>query len=57
MSEEVKVELRKKKEPRRRRSSSYIAVRSALYQLTSYSDFTTQKIGAGFYADVFKASL
>ena len=56
MGEEVvKVELREKK-PRRPRSASYIAVRAALYQLTSFADFSTQKIGAGFYADVFKAS-
>lgn len=38
----------------RRRSASYIAVRDALYQLTRLSDFKSEKIGGGFYADVFK---
>ena len=43
----------RKRHPRPR-SASYIAVRNALFQLTSLSDFATEKIGAGFYADVFK---
>ena len=38
----------------RPRSASFVAVRSALYQLTRLSDFKTEKIGAGFFADVFK---
>lgn len=55
MSEEVRVELREgRKRLSRPRSASYIAVRSAVYQLTSFSDFETEKIGAGFFADVFK---
>ena len=35
-------------------SASYIAVRDALYQLTRLNDFRAEKIGGGFYADVFK---
>ena len=38
-------------------SASYIAVRDALYQLTRLSDFKAEKIGGGFYADVFKVCL
>ena len=37
-------------------SASYLAVRAALYQLTRLSDFRAEKIGGGFYADVFKVS-
>ena len=39
----------------RRTSTSFLAVRDALYQLTCLNDFTSQKIGGGFFADVFKA--
>ena len=38
----------------RPRSASYAALRSAVYQLTSMADFKREKIGAGFFADVFK---
>ncbi len=55
MDDQVEVELREsRKRLSRPRSASYIAVRSAVYQLTSFSDFDTEKIGAGFFADVFK---
>ena len=57
MVEEVTVERRGgKKRLQRPKSASYIAVRSALFQLTSLGDFTTEKIGAGFYADVYKVT-
>ena len=38
----------------RPRSASYVALRSAVYQITSLSDFTREKIGSGFFADVYK---
>ena len=38
----------------RPRSASYVALRSAVYQLTCLSDFNREKIGSGFFADVFK---
>lgn len=38
----------------RPRSASYAALRSAVYQLTSIADFKLEKIGSGFFADVFK---
>ena len=40
--------------PGRRKSMSFVAVRSALYQLTCFSDFKTEKLGSGFFAEVFK---
>ena len=41
--------------PRRRpRSASCVALRQALSQLTRLSDFKTEKIGGGFFADVYK---
>lgn len=40
----------------RRTSTSFLAVRDALYQLTCLNDFTSQKIGGGFFADVFKVT-
>lgn len=46
--------------PQRRprpRSASYVALRSAVYQLTSMADFKLEKIGAGFFADVFKVGV
>jgi hypothetical protein len=44
--------------PRRPRpkSASYVALRSAVYQLTSMADFKREKIGSGFFADVYKVS-
>ena len=39
---------------RRLKSRSFEAVKSALYQLTRLNDFQTEKIGAGFFADVYK---
>ena len=38
----------------RPRSASYLALRSAVFQLTSMSDFKREKIGAGFFADVYR---
>ena len=38
----------------RRRSSSFMAVQSALFQLNYISDFDVVKIGEGFFAEVFK---
>ena len=38
----------------RPRSASYVALRSAVYQITSLSDFSREKIGSGFFADVYK---
>lgn len=38
----------------RPRSASYVALRSAVYQLTSMADFQLEKIGFGFFADVYK---
>ena len=56
METEGEIRLRGKRRPRPC-SASYIAVRAALYQLTRLSDFRAEKIGGGFYADVFKVSL
>ncbi len=38
----------------RPKSASYAALRSAVFQLTCLSDFTREKIGSGFFADVYK---
>ena len=38
----------------RPRSMSFLAVRQAVFQLTCLNDFTLEKIGAGFFADVYK---
>ena len=55
MEEEVEVRLHDRPNGRKRPcSASYVAVRSALYQLTRLNDFRHEKIGGGFYADVFK---
>ena len=35
-------------------SASYTALRSAVFKLTCLSDFTKEKIGSGFFADVYK---
>jgi hypothetical protein len=40
----------------RRRSSSFLAVQSALFELNYISDFDVVKIGEGFFAEVFKAT-
>lgn len=40
----------------RPRSASYVALRSAVYQLTSLADFKLEKIGSGFFADVYKVT-
>ncbi len=50
-SEEENSPLHRRPRPR---SASYIALRSAVYQLTSMADFKREKIGAGFFADVYK---
>ena len=57
MAAEGEVQLREggKRRPRPC-SASYLAVRAALYQLTRLSDFRAEKIGGGFYADVFRVS-
>ncbi len=48
------VPRRKKMRPK---SSSYEALRSALYQLTRMADFKVEKLlGSGFFADVYKVS-
>lgn len=52
---EVRPRVSAKRRPRPC-SASYLAVRAALYQLTRLSDFRAEKIGGGFYADVFKVS-
>ena len=61
MGEEIQVELRDHGEGGRRRprprSASFIAVRSAVFQLTSLSDFKLEKIGSGFFADVYKVRI
>ncbi len=41
----------------RPKSASYVALRSAVYQLTSMADFKLEKIGFGFFADVYKVCL
>lgn len=38
----------------RPKSASYAALRSAVFQLTCLGDFTKEKIGSGFFADVYK---
>ena len=40
----------------RPKSTSYIAVRDAVYQLTCLNDFTRERIGGGFFAEVYKVS-
>ena len=40
----------------RPKSSSYIALRDAVYQLTCLNDFNREKIGDGFFADVYKVT-
>ena len=40
----------------RPKSASYVALRSAVYQLTSMADFKLEKIGSGFFADVYKVN-
>lgn len=61
MGEEIQVELRDHGDGGRRRprprSASFIAVRSAVFQLTSLSDFKLEKIGSGFFADVYKVRI
>ncbi len=42
--------------PNRRKSTSYLAVKEALYQLTCLNDFICEDLGAGFFADVYKVS-
>lgn len=41
----------------RPRSASYVALRSAVYQLTCLNDFNREKIGSGFFADVYKVKV
>ncbi len=38
----------------RPKSASYTALRMAVFQLTCLGDFTKEKIGSGFFADVYK---
>lgn len=40
--------------PNRRKSTSFLAVKEAVYQLTCLNDFVREKLGAGFFADVYK---
>ena len=40
--------------PNRRKSTSFLAVKEAVYQLTCLNDFTCEELGAGFFADVYK---
>lgn len=40
----------------RPKSTSFIALRDAVYQLTCLNDFSREKIGGGFFADVYKVS-
>ena len=55
MEEELEIQLREGAKRRKRPcSASFVAVRAALYQLTRLNDFRAEKIGGGFYADVFK---
>ncbi len=42
--------------PNRRKSTSFLAVREAVYQLTCLNDFSCENLGAGFFADVYKVS-
>ena len=41
----------------RRRSSSFVAVQSALFQLSCLEDFDLKMIGEGFFAKVYKVIL
>lgn len=41
----------------RRRSSSFVAVQSALFQLNCLEDFDLEMIGEGFFAKVYKVIL
>lgn len=43
--------------PNRRKSTSFLAVKEAVYQLTCLNDFVCEKLGAGFFADVYKVVL
>ena len=40
----------------KRRSSSFVAVQSALFQLNCLEDFDLEKIGEGFFARVYKVN-
>ena len=40
--------------PDRRKSTSFLAVKEAVYQLTCLNDFNCERIGSGFFADVYK---
>ena len=41
----------------RRRSTSFVAVQSALFQLSCLEDFALEMIGEGFFAKVYKVIL
>ena len=41
----------------RPKSASYVALRSAVDQLTRMADFKLEKIGSGFFADVYKVAI